>query len=56
MTIDFGFSTLHDELVQSECTSCEVKQDKSAYWTPALYFMDSNGTAELVPEVGGMLA
>ncbi|KAI9722984.1 MAG: hypothetical protein M1812_001433 [Candelaria pacifica] len=53
---NFGFSTLHDDLLKSQCTSCQVTQDKSAYWTPALYFMDSNGTTELVPEVGGMLA
>jgi hypothetical protein len=28
----------------------------SAYWTPALYFMHTNGSAEIVEEVGGMLA
>ncbi|KAI9870312.1 MAG: hypothetical protein M1830_004385 [Pleopsidium flavum] len=33
-----------------------VTQDKSAYWTPALYFVDGNGKAELVENVGGMLA
>jgi hypothetical protein len=40
-----------------ECTSCTVAQDKSAYWTPALYFQDAaTGEFELVPQVGGMLA
>lgn len=43
-------------LRESSCTSCAVEQDKSAYWTPALYFMHANGSAELVEEVGGMLA
>lgn len=43
-------------LKDSDCTSCAVTQDKSAYWAPALYFMHSNGTAEIVEEVGGMLA
>jgi hypothetical protein len=32
-----------------------VTQDKSAYWTPAMYFQHANGTYELVPQVGGML-
>jgi hypothetical protein len=43
-------------LRESSCTSCAVTQDLSAYWTPALYFMHTNGSAELVEEVGGMLA
>ncbi|PYH45764.1 uncharacterized protein BP01DRAFT_356400 [Aspergillus saccharolyticus JOP 1030-1] len=43
-------------LRQSSCTSCAVTQDKSAYWAPALYFVHQNGDAELVNEVGGMLA
>lgn len=43
-------------LRESSCTSCGVEQDLSAYWTPALYFMHANGSAEIVEEVGGMLA
>lgn len=43
-------------LRESSCTSCAVRQDMSAYWTPALYFMHANGSAQLVEEVGGMLA
>lgn len=39
-----------------DCTSCEVTQDKSAYWTPPMYFQHQNGTVEMVPNVGGMLA
>lgn len=39
------------------CTSCEVSQDKSAYWTPSLYFIDAaTGEYKLVEQVGGMLA
>jgi hypothetical protein len=45
-----------DSMREAECTSCAVTQDKSAYWHPALFFMHSNGSAEIVPEVGGMLA
>ncbi|OLN86944.1 hypothetical protein CCHL11_04549 [Colletotrichum chlorophyti] len=47
----------YDDLIKGDCTSCRVKQDKSAYWHPALYFQDSaTGEFELVDQVGGMLA
>ncbi|KAJ5794975.1 hypothetical protein N7457_001574 [Penicillium paradoxum] len=52
---NFGMSADQDILRESECTSCAVTQDKSAYWHPALFFMHSNGSAEVVPEIGGML-
>ncbi|PLN77645.1 hypothetical protein BDW42DRAFT_155499 [Aspergillus taichungensis] len=52
----FSMSSDADVLKAADCTSCEVKQDKSAYWAPALYFIDEDGDAELVDEVGGMLA
>lgn len=54
-----GFSTTagYDALLAGSCTSCEVEQDKSAYWTPALYFQSSTtGQYTLVEQVGGMLA
>ncbi|KAJ5318997.1 uncharacterized protein N7506_011701 [Penicillium brevicompactum] len=53
---NFGMSSNQASLRESDCTSCAVTQDKSAYWTPALYFMHTNGSAEMVEEVGGMLA
>ncbi|KAJ5272486.1 hypothetical protein N7478_007611 [Penicillium angulare] len=53
---NFGLSSDMDTLRESDCTSCGVTQDMSAYWTPALYFMHTNGSAQVVPEVGGMLA
>jgi hypothetical protein len=53
---DFGMSANYETLLESDCTSCGVEQDKSAYWTPALYFMHTDGTAEMVDQVGGMLA
>ena len=38
------------------CSSCQVKQDKSAYWTPALYFQHADTRKlEIVPQTGGML-
>jgi len=53
---NFGPSTTAEDLLASDCTSCGVKEDKSAYWTPALYFMYHNGTTVLVNQIGGMLA
>jgi Domain of unknown function (DUF1996) len=32
LALDFGFTTTYDDLMNSECTSCLVTQDKSAYW------------------------
>ncbi|KAJ5980903.1 hypothetical protein N7481_008201 [Penicillium waksmanii] len=52
----FGMSANYETLLKSDCTSCGVEQDKSAYWTPALYFMHTDGSAEMVDQVGGMLA
>ncbi|KAJ5649325.1 uncharacterized protein N7484_003048 [Penicillium longicatenatum] len=53
---NFGMSSDSTTLRESNCTSCAVTQDLSAYWTPALYFMHTNGSAQIVPEVGGMLS
>lgn len=54
--VAFGVSSTYETLNASSCTSCEVTQDKSAYWTPALYFQHANGTTVMVEQVGGMLA
>lgn len=55
---DQGFAMTADDasLRAGDCTSCAVKQDRSAYWHPALYFLHDNGTAEMAQEEGGMLA
>jgi hypothetical protein len=29
---NFGFQTTYEDLMASPCTSCAVKEDKSAYW------------------------
>ncbi|KAI1425857.1 hypothetical protein F5Y12DRAFT_784308 [Xylaria sp. FL1777] len=53
----FGMSATYDDLMNGDCTSCAVKQDKSAYWTPYMYFLNSEtGEFSPVPQVGGMLA
>ncbi|GAB1314204.1 hypothetical protein MFIFM68171_04414 [Madurella fahalii] len=53
-----GFSekSTYEDLANADCTSCAVVEDKSAYWTPNLYFKHANGTYEAVQQVGGMLA
>lgn len=38
----------------SNCTSCEVAEDRSVYWSPSLYFRHDNGSYELVQTAGGM--
>lgn len=53
-------NTTYDDLAKctgaQDCTTCNVVEDKSAYWTPPLYFQHDDGTVEMVPNVGGMLA
>ncbi|KAL8903608.1 MAG: hypothetical protein Q9207_003810 [Kuettlingeria erythrocarpa] len=46
-------ASTYDSLLQSNCTSCEIQDDKSAYWTPLLYYQHSNGSFEEVAH-GGM--
>jgi hypothetical protein len=52
--LDFHFTTTADDLLNSDCTSCSITQDRSVYWTPPLYFENDNGTFTLVPQKGGM--
>ncbi|EEU44838.1 uncharacterized protein NECHADRAFT_3481, partial [Fusarium vanettenii 77-13-4] len=53
----FSDTSSTDELLNGDCTSCRVTQDKSSYWHPAMYFQDGEtGEFEIVPQVGGMLA
>ncbi|KEF59994.1 uncharacterized protein A1O9_04842 [Exophiala aquamarina CBS 119918] len=41
-----------NSLLSSTCSSCEIQSDKSAYWTPQLYFAHANGKFEEVPNFG----
>lgn len=41
---NFGFNLSTSFLRQSECTSMPVKEDKSNYWYPQLYFWWKNGS------------
>lgn len=48
----FGFTTDYDKMRKSTCSSCPIKKDLSAYWTPKLYYQAENGTFEDVPQAG----
>ncbi|KAF2774222.1 WSC-domain-containing protein, partial [Teratosphaeria nubilosa] len=49
----FGFNTTYEQQRNSACSSCPIKQDLSAYWTPKLYWMNEEGTLfEDVPQAG----
>lgn len=52
----FSESSTYEDVTGADCTSCAVTQDKSVYWTPAMYFKHEDGTFELVSQTGGMLA
>ncbi|KAI9820494.1 MAG: hypothetical protein M1826_000893 [Phylliscum demangeonii] len=52
---NFDFSSTYDDLLKSNCTSCQVTEDKSVYWTPALYFQADDGKMTMVEQAGGML-
>ncbi|KAI9462050.1 hypothetical protein F5148DRAFT_236708 [Russula earlei] len=49
-----GFGTTFADLRNSECTTCRVRDDKSAYWIPELYYQYKNGSFQAVAH-GGML-
>ncbi|OIW32843.1 WSC-domain-containing protein, partial [Coniochaeta ligniaria NRRL 30616] len=49
---NIGLSSTYASLQQSECTSCTIQADKSAYWSPALYYQHADGTYEEVPNSG----
>ncbi len=42
----------YESLLQAACSSCEIQDDKSAYWTPLLYYQHSNGLFQEVPNHG----
>jgi hypothetical protein len=47
---NFGPTVEGDALMDSKCTTAKIKNDKSNYWVPSLFFQDpKNGTFEKVP-------
>ncbi|KAJ9604680.1 hypothetical protein H2200_010794 [Cladophialophora chaetospira] len=53
---NIGFDPTLEELLDSNCTSCMVLQDKSVYWAPRMYFQHANGTFQIIPTSGGLTA
>ncbi|KAI0065792.1 hypothetical protein BV25DRAFT_1594954 [Artomyces pyxidatus] len=51
---NIGVSSTFEDLRASECSTCYVKDDKSAYWIPQLYYEFPNKTYAAVDH-GGML-
>ncbi|KAK5107086.1 hypothetical protein LTR62_001870 [Meristemomyces frigidus] len=52
---NIGVNSTAADMVNSECTSCEVFADKSAYWTPLLYYWYPNGSFFEVPHGGSVV-
>lgn len=48
----FNVSSTFASLQASDCTSCSIQADKSAYWTPQLYYQHANTTLQTVPNSG----
>ena len=38
--------------MEATCSTCEVQMDRSAYWTPSLFYQHPDGTFESVPNNG----
>ncbi|TGJ79661.1 hypothetical protein E0Z10_g9104 [Xylaria hypoxylon] len=46
----FGATVEGNQLMSSTCTTAKIKNDKSNYWVPSLFFQDpKNGTFQKVP-------
>lgn len=52
---DIGVNSTYQSMVNSECSSCEIGADKSAYWTPLLYYWYPNGSFYEVPHSGSVV-
>ena len=46
---NFAPEVEQEKLMESECTTSPVQEDKSSYWAPQLYIKNDNGTFTLVP-------
>lgn len=51
---DIGVNATYQSLLNSQCTSCEIATDRSAYWTPLLYYAYPNGSFLEVPHDGSV--
>lgn len=48
----FGPSMTFQQARAAKCSSCEIKEDMSNYWTPQLYVKKKDGTITTVPVAG----
>ncbi|ORY12630.1 hypothetical protein BCR34DRAFT_587097 [Clohesyomyces aquaticus] len=48
----FNFSMTYAQARASQCSTCNIKQDLSNYWSPKLYFRAQNGSFLSVPIIG----
>jgi hypothetical protein len=53
--LDIGVNATYSSLLNSRCTSCEVATDKSAYWSPTLYYKYPNGSFIEVGHTGAVV-
>ncbi|KXT05146.1 hypothetical protein AC579_6359 [Pseudocercospora musae] len=51
---NIGINATYQSLLNSQCTSCEIGADKSAYWSPTLYYSYLNGSFLEVPHDGAV--
>lgn len=38
---NIGVNSSYESMINSACTSCEIQADKSAYWAPILYVLNT---------------
>lgn len=50
---NFGPNSTFESLQNNRCTSCQVQKDKSAYWTPQLYYQQGNNGSFVEVPAGG---
>ncbi|KAF9634771.1 Carbohydrate-binding WSC [Lasiodiplodia theobromae] len=48
----FNFTMDFQDARNSVCSTCNIKQDMSAYWTPKMYFRTEDGNFRHVPIIG----
>jgi hypothetical protein len=49
---NFGASVTEADMASSQCSAVETQQDKSAYWMPAMFGRNPNGTLSALPISG----
>ncbi|KAI9847201.1 MAG: hypothetical protein M1837_003065 [Sclerophora amabilis] len=49
---NINIDSTYESLQKASCTSCSVQADKSAYWTPMLYYQYADGSFQDVPNNG----